>query len=571
VSDVKSSQRFTSSNPCPVCGGYDGAERGNGQRCFGFLSDDGNYAHCSREEFARDIALAESSNTYAHYLGGRCRCGSNHGAPSFAQAADGRPRERQRAQFSPERDTVFYYRDLSGTPIYAVVRLGGDKTKTKQAHKADGEWWWGLPSDTPKVPYRLPEVIQGIRDGKTIHGFEGEPDVDEARALGLIATTNLGGAGKFTADIAPYFLGADVVINADADKDGDKHRQDTPRKLMSVAKSIKVMPPFDGVGEGGDFRDWIKNGGTVNEYLEMARAQPFFTPGAPRPVGTLIADVESRPYRWLWKPRLAFGKINIIDGDPGRGKSMLGLDIAARASSGNPMPDGTLGTRGAERLGVVLLSAEDDLEDTVRPRWLEAGGDETKLLHLFMFEDESGKERIVTIPNNTEVLERAVERMDAGVVIVDPLAAFWSPGVRTDADTEVRQALNPLKDMAERLDVAVILVRHLNKSGGANAIYRGAGSIGIIGAARSGILIGKHPEDDSIRVAAPSKINIAKEAPALTYTIASKSEDEPPKIIWGDEIDLRADELTRPPDEEKRSALEDAQEWLSLRDSPTGQ
>jgi hypothetical protein len=109
----------------------------------------------------------------------------------------------------------------------------------------------------------------------------------------------------------------------------------------------------------------------------------------------------------------------------------------------------------------------------------------------------------------------------------------------------------------------MLMVRHLNKSHSGNAIYRGGGSIGIIGAARTGLLIGKHPEDESIRIAAPSKTNISKEAPSLTFTIHSESDDDPPKIIWGQETDVTADDMAKsPPDEDKRSALEDAKEFL---------
>jgi hypothetical protein len=219
---VSSEQRFTAESPCPICGGHEGAGRGNGSRCYGFFSDDGRYAHCAREEYAGDIERTESSGTYAHYLGGRCKCGDAHAkAPAQVVRANGHKAngsEKKLAFFDPARDTVFYYRDLGGKPLYAVVRIGGDKEKIFQAHKADGEWWWRIPDGAPNVPYRLPEVVKAIAEGKTVYVFEGEPDADAARKLGLVATTNIRGAGKFTDDIVPYFRGADVIINADNEK-----------------------------------------------------------------------------------------------------------------------------------------------------------------------------------------------------------------------------------------------------------------------------------------------------------------------------------------------------------------
>jgi hypothetical protein len=268
---VSSDRRFTAEKPCPVCGGYEGAERGNGSRCYGFISDDCRYAHCARDEYAGDIEQTESSGTYAHYLGGRCKCGETHDAVEVPSTNGKVDDEKKEAFFNPERDTVFYYRDLAGKPLYAVVRMGGDKSKTFQAHKDGDKWYWGIPKDAQSVPYRLPEVVKAIAEGKPIDIFEGEPDADAARKLGLTATTNIRGAGKFTDEIIPYFRGADVRINADNDEDGRKHKDKVAKQLQGTACSIKVMEPFPGVK---DFRDWLEAGGTVDEYLRLVEKTP---------------------------------------------------------------------------------------------------------------------------------------------------------------------------------------------------------------------------------------------------------------------------------------------------------
>jgi len=470
---VSSQQRFSDSNPCPVCGGYDQAERGSGERCHGFLSEDGRYVHCSREEHAGSLEANTSSGTYTHYLGGQCKCGKAHGDSPNGKVVNlgSTNRERKPANLDPEKDKIFWYRDLSGAARYAAVRFGKNKDRSVQAYKEDGEWWLKKPEDwVLDVPYRLSEVLEAIKNGEPVHIFEGETDADAARELGLIATTNFGGALKFSERLVPFFSGGTVIVNQDNDGPGKEHALDVALRLHGTTSVTKMIPPLPGVGEGGDFKDWLADGGTKEKYLEIVEEQPAFVPTLESiEIGTLIDDVESKPYQWLWKPRLAFGKLNMIDGDPGRGKSLLALDLGARASVGAKMPDSTLGTLGDAKVGVVLMSAEDDLADTVRPRWLKAGGDPKKLLHLFQVR-QGGKERVVTIPEDIPAIEQAIMRIDAKVVIVDPLSAFWGPNVRTNIDTDVRQALNPLKDMAERLDVAVLMVRHLNKSHSGNAI-----------------------------------------------------------------------------------------------------
>ncbi len=362
---VNSVQRFTAGRPCPVCGGYEGAERGNGSRCYGFFSDDGRYAHCARDEYAGDIERIESSNTYTHYLGGRCKCGETHDTVKLvsSEATNGHKRkgEKKQAFFDPARDTVFYYRDLANKPLYAVVRIGGDKSKTFQAHKDGDKWYRGIPKDAPNVPYRLPEVVQAIAEGKDVHYFEGEPDANAARDLGLVATTNLRGAGNITADIVPYFRGANVVVNGDNDADGDKHRQKTPAMLHRTAASIKVMPPFPGVK---DFRDWIEAGGTVEEYLEMVKEAPEYDPARDAPATPQTTSQLHSPYisdevmKLVPRPPLVVKRFKdipypgprtdvvedlipekeptTVHGAGGTTKSYLGLDLLLSLATGQP-------------------------------------------------------------------------------------------------------------------------------------------------------------------------------------------------------------------------------------------
>ncbi len=275
------------------------------------------------------------------------------------------------------------------------------------------------------------------------------------------------------------------------------------------------------------------------------------------PLGVMLSDVVAEKITWLWEKRIPRGKLTILDGDPGNGKSVATVDLAARASVGRTFPDGAPCPQG----GVVLMNAEDGLADTIRPRLDAAGGDASKVMALATVPDDDG-DRLLSIPEDIPIIEEAINRIGAVLVIVDPLMAFLSGGTNAHKDQDVRRALAPLAAMAERTGAAVVVVRHLNKVGGSNALYRGGGSIGIIGAARSGLLVAKDPEDNSRRVLAVQKSNVAEEAPSLVYRIVEAANGAA-RVEWQGESGFGADQLLKPPvDEEERSALDDAKDFL---------
>ncbi len=274
--------------------------------------------------------------------------------------------------------------------------------------------------------------------------------------------------------------------------------------------------------------------------------------------GILLSEVVPERVRWLWEDRIALGKLNLVDGDPGTGKSAATTDLAARVSVGKPWPDGSE----CEAGGVVILSAEDGLADTIRPRFDAAGGDPSKAVALSTVPDAEGNERQIAIPDDLHVIEAAIERVGAVLVVIDPLMAFLPGEVNSHRDQDVRRALAPLARLAERTGTAVVVVRHLNKATGGNALYRGGGSIGIVGAARSGLLIAKHPEDDGRRVLASIKSNLAAPAPSLVFGLSS-AEGGAVRVDWKGESSLDASALlSAPTDHEERSALSEAQEFL---------
>ncbi len=282
-------------------------------------------------------------------------------------------------------------------------------------------------------------------------------------------------------------------------------------------------------------------------------------------VGTLLSEVEPERVEWLWPGRVPLGKLTVLDGDPGLGKSAVTLDIAARVSADLELP-------GGERYGpagVVLLSAEDGLADTIRPRLDAAGADTERVLALSTV-PEGKAERMISIPRDLAVIERAVMRVAAALVVVDPLMAFLSGDTNSHKDQDVRRALAPLAALAEKTRAAVLIVRHLNKAEGGNSLYRGGGSIGIIGAARSGLVVAEDPQDPERRILAPNKNNLSRPAPSLVFGMET-AENGAARVVWHGQSDLSAAQiLESPADGEGKSALSEAKEFLldELRDGP---
>jgi AAA domain-containing protein len=232
-------------------------------------------------------------------------------------------------------------------------------------------------------------------------------------------------------------------------------------------------------------------------------------------VGGPMSEVQPEAVAWLWPGRIPFGKLTVIDGDPGLAKSILTLDLAARVTRGDPMPDG----QPTEAGSVIVLTAEDGLGDTVRPRLDALDADVSKVFAYTGTTTEEGEALTITLPTHLDALADQVRAVGARLVIVDPLMAYVSPDVNTRIDHDVRRLLAQFTQLGEETGAAIVLVRHLNKGNSGPAIYRGGGSIGIIGAARSGLLVAKDPDDENRRVLAVVKSNLAREAPSLSFTV----------------------------------------------------
>ena len=293
------------------------------------------------------------------------------------------------------------------------------------------------------------------------------------------------------------------------------------------------------------------------------------TPAAVPVAGVLASDVERQPIRWIWPGRLARGETTLLDGDPGLGKSTLFCDLAARITTGRPMPGEEKPLRDGPG-GVVLVTTEDSPSHTIRPRLDAAGADPSKvrIVQSVPTKNDDGswseKERVPILPDDLPVLKATAKNVDADLLVIDPLFAHLSGEVNTFKDSDVRSALAPLSAFAEEAGLAVVVIRHLNKRSGGSALYRGGGSIGIIGAARLAFAFGEDPENAGHLVLAPNKVNLGKMPPSLELCLQdSPGESEVACVKWLGTSDLSAQDLFNAKQKEPDSpALSEAKDFL---------
>jgi len=228
-----------------------------------------------------------------------------------------------------------------------------------------------------------------------------------------------------------------------------------------------------------------------------------------------LADVVPEQVAWLWPGRIPAGKIVTLDGDPGLGKSALALTVAAIVSHGGVWPDGT----GCEPAGdVLIMTAEDGVADTIRPRLDAAHADLSRIHVIDHGFDERGEPTALSLAD-TEQIERHITETGAQLLVIDVLMAYLPGDAYRDQD--VRKALTPLAKVAERTGCAMLLLRHLRKSKGGDPVHSGAGSIGIVGAARAGFVVTRDPDCDDVRILASVKSNLAICPKSLSYRLIS--------------------------------------------------
>jgi DNA polymerase I-like protein with 3'-5' exonuclease and polymerase domains len=443
----------------------------------------------------------------------------------------------------------------SGAPIFPQIKPDNPLVDERNGRSRPRKY--ETPAGTPvrlSVPRRAVPMMRDVQ--KTLYITEGDKKADALASVDECCISLQGvECWRVPQDWEEVKLyGREVVIAFDADVMVNPNVQKALRGLAAflrergaLVKYLLWPERYGGTKTGID--DYLAAGGTILDLYKTAQEYPDTEA---IPVGIMLSEVQAETVEWLWERRIPLGKITVLDGDPGLGKSVLTTDLAARVTTGRAMP---YGFQKRESAGVVILSAEDGAGDTIRPRFDAAGGDPTKVVLL-------GTEEMLAIPEDLGTIERAIKQVDAKLVIVDPIMAFMGEEVNPNSDKEVRRALTPVKQLAERLGVAVLIVRHLNKTPGGNHLYRGGGSIGIIGAARVGLLVGPHPDDEDLRVLAGQKSNLGPFPESLKYRIET-AENDSARVSYEGTVEMKPQDLLKGPQgEEERSAADEARHFL---------
>jgi putative DNA primase/helicase len=320
-----------------------------------------------------------------------------------------------------------------------------------------------------------------------------------------------------------------------------------------------------------------------------------------------LADVPVAEIDWLWPRRVAVGKVTLLAGDPGLGKSFVTLDMASRVSTGAPWPrvvrrqgDKEKGRQGdtpwqaspscsgssslspclpvslsssqpetggiRQSSSVVLLSAEDDLADTVRPRLEAAGADCSRIVAIRAIDGNDAEgtyRRTFELGRDLAHLTNIVEEMgDCRLVVIDPISAYLGRAGE-NLNAEVRALMGPLADLASRYQLAVVAVTHLRKGEGA-AIYRAMGSLAFVAAARSAWMITKDPHAPQRRLLLPMKNNLGNDVGGLAYTIVPRSDGGGAVVEWSDEdVRVSCDEPASPNVSRLPNERQKARHWLA--------
>ena len=265
-----------------------------------------------------------------------------------------------------------------------------------------------------------------------------------------------------------------------------------------------------------------------------------------------MADVESKNVEFLWYPYIPYGKITIIQGDPGEGKTTAVLRIAALLTKGEKLPEDN---QEREPVNVIYQTAEDGLADTVKPRLEAAGADCSRILVI----DESD-ENLSMLDSR---IEEALKETGAKLIILDPIHAYLGSNVDMHRANEIRPVMKHLGNIAEKYGCAIILIGHMNKASGSKSTYRGLGSIDFQATARSVLIVGRIKDDPTCRVIVHDKSSLAPEGPSIAFRL-----DKDNGFEWEGIIDITVDELLS--GEQKTSKLNKAKDFLKsyLADGP---
>ena len=311
-----------------------------------------------------------------------------------------------------------------------------------------------------------------------------------------------------------------VFLCLDADKAGEDACKRLTALLPDTVSVTRIQPCMK------DWNDVLVHRAEIpnrNYFKSIVLKEP----SKPETVKIIrMSDVELTPVEWLWKPYLPFGKLSVLQGNPGEGKTYFAMHLAAACTNGKLLPN----MERMEPFNVIYQTAEDGLGDTVKPRLIEAGADLDRVLVI----DDSE----VQLTLSDERIERAIIENNARLVIIDPIQAYLGADVDMNRANEVRPIFMRLGQVAQRTGCAILLIGHLNKAAGMQSLQRGLGSIDIAAAVRSVLFIGKLKHDPTMRILTHEKSSLAPPGASLAFSLGDEG-----GFRWVGEYDITADEM----------------------------
>ena len=311
-----------------------------------------------------------------------------------------------------------------------------------------------------------------------------------------------------------------VFLCLDADKAGEDACKRLTALLPDTVSVTRIQPCMKDWNDVLVHRAEIPN----RDYFKSIMLKE---PSKPETVKIIrMSDVELTPVDWLWKPYLPFGKLSVLQGNPGEGKTYFAMHLAAACTNGKLLPN----MERMEPFNVIYQTAEDGLGDTVKPRLIEAGADLDRVLVI----DDSE----VQLTLSDERIEKAIIENNARLVIIDPIQAYLGADVDMNRANEVRPIFMRLGQVAQRTGCAILLIGHLNKAAGMQSLQRGLGSIDIAAAVRSVMFIGKLKHDPTMRILTHEKSSLAPPGASLAFSLGDEG-----GFRWVGEYDITADEM----------------------------
>lgn len=407
-------------------------------------------------------------------------------------------------------NVVFVGKDESGIPRYAHFKgtedtfrmdvLGSDKAHNF-AYRSDGKSLFVFEAPIDLISF----IALYPKNWKSRNYL----------SLGGIGAKSLEGFLSERSDMET------IYICTDADKAGNDA---VGRLLESIPEHmtvVRLMPCAKDWNEVLMHREELPHGKYIEETIELRtkpekKAVPMIR----------MSEIQQTEVEWLWYPYIPFGKLTIIQGNPGEGKTFFAMQLAAACTNRKYLPQ----MEPFEPFNVIFQTAEDGLGDTVKPRLVSAEADMERVLVI----DDT--EHPLTLADKR--IENAIRENNARLVIIDPLQAFLGANVDMNRANEVRPILRRLADTAQNTNCAIVMIGHLNKASGSQSTYRGLGSIDITAVVRSLLFIGKVKTDPTTRVIVHEKSSLAPPGQSLAFSLGDEK-----GFRWIGAYDISAEDL----------------------------